>query len=179
MRRHEESSSPEIEHPVRAKIIEFARKEAQNKTRWAHLARKPGAALDCGGLVVCAHRHAGCEVEDEALYQRRAWPQRMREVLERNLYELPSLEEAKPGSVLWFWIHRSNRPQHLGLLTERGTMIHAWSDYGQVCENHLGPYWLTRLHSVWDYGDDDLRSGRHSDRWPGRGSDRFPSGSPR
>jgi cell wall-associated NlpC family hydrolase len=144
-----ESLPPE----TRSKIVEAARDEVRARTRWIHQARTPGAALDCGGLVVASVRAAGLEMYDEPAYSRHPWPAKMEAALERTFHRLDSLDDAEPGSVLWLWVSRPRLPQHLAIWTGEGTIIHSWADYRYVLESPWDPYWQQRLHSVWDYGD--------------------------
>jgi len=144
----------------RAEIVRLARGEVEARTRWVHLARQPGKALDCGGLVVACYAGAGTPISDEGMYSRHPWPRKMEAALRRSFDPVEAIEDAEPGDVLWFWIQKRRLPQHLGIWTGQGTIIHSWADHRFVMESPWDPYWQERLDSIWTYGNPDSRSDR-------------------
>jgi len=135
----------------RAAFVEAAR--SMIGCEWSHQARTPGVAVDCGGLVVCASAAVGITMVDEDGYSRRAWPERMLQVMGVNFSRLDIAHpSAAPiGAVLLFGIRHRSRPQHLAVWTGADTFVHSWADFRKVVESPFDPYWAERLHSIWDF----------------------------
>lgn len=128
-----------------ATIIATAREQVRLRTRFQHQARQPGLALDCVGLLIHAFAAAGLAVTDERGYAREPNPAVMRAHLESLCYRAGA--PWQPADILWIRI--VHEPQHLALLTDAGTIIHAYSSVGRVVEHHLDARWRRRVEAVY------------------------------
>lgn len=122
-------------------------------TPFLHQGRKPRVGLDCAGLLLAVAASVGIQQVD---YPRRNYSRfpllgdHLRAFVAGQTNPIP-VEEARPGSIYLFWIHREGLPQHLGMHVAPDLMIHAWSDAGAVVQSHLGPYWSARITGVFDF----------------------------
>ena len=95
-------------------------------TPWQHQGRLKGVAADCAGMVIEVGKTCGCVPDDgtgdRTDYSMAADPVRMKAALDL-MFDRIFLTELKPADILWMkgGIH----PQHIGIYTERGTLIHA------------------------------------------------------
>lgn len=108
--------------------------------KWRHRGRKPNA-VDCLGLVVLALRKAGLEVDDETMYGREPWEDRLRRGAQARFGDPLEAEELEPGDVAIFrW--ETGEPTHVGIVGQHPdhttvlTLIHADNFLG-VVENSL------------------------------------------
>ena len=144
---------------VRREIVAAARRWVG--TPFAHQARAPGVGLDCIGLVVCAARAAGLDVDDCRTYKRRPNPRQLlghlsAQAVRSSRRDDPLAVEsdvdaascADVGDVLAFWFLRPSLPRHLGIVTERG-LLHTSLELGRVVEHPLDREWRGRAHSAW------------------------------
>lgn len=132
-------------------------------TPFHHQGRAPRHGLDCAGVIVCAARAAGMDVDDRLDYGRNPNPRSLMHYLERNCERLPDPDQAIPGDLLVFWFVASARhgfiPQHVGLLLPEGEMVHALNlavrrrrgrkNPSRVQRVPIDEYWKNRLHSAW------------------------------
>jgi len=133
--------------PDRAAIIAAAR--ACLDTPFRHQGRLPGQGLDCIGLVRWPAVACGLTREDFRAYGRQPRPEAMHRQLCRYFDPVP-LGEARPGDILWLAV--GDAPQHLAILTEVGTLIHALADGpGRVVEHGYRHPWPGRLRGVFRY----------------------------
>ncbi len=132
-------------------------------TKFAPHGRNPGAALDCGG-VVCAYEKAGFRMKDGHDYLLVPSAHSLLRMLRANGRQI-GLSDAVPGCTVALWLTQRTRPQHLAVLTERGTMIHCTSPSleqivsrlrssfdtggGKFIEESLSQHWRRRVHSAW------------------------------
>lgn len=92
----------------------------------------------------------GWPVEDVTTYTRKP----TKGILLQHIQQVATLVEPgdeRPGDILVFWIRSPLHPQHVGLLTTGGRMIHTHARVGKVVETHIGDSWGNRLHSVWRF----------------------------
>lgn len=117
-------------------------------TPWRHQGRRPGMALDCVGLVVCAARAAGwMEIPDRTDYDARPTGTELLEIVRSCCDEVsPRLHR---GDVVVLWMLDRTHPQHLGIATGDDTLIHSWTGGRCVTEDPLDPRWRARIHSTW------------------------------
>lgn len=120
-------------------------------TPWRHQGRSK-AGVDCIGLIVLSTANAGldlatlCGVSDERNYGRLADP-RLYALVEQHCEKV---DEAIPGSLLFFQFPGDSYPRHFGIYTERDTVIHAEAKVrSRVIEHGYRGRWLTWTHSVW------------------------------
>lgn len=130
-----------------ADIITAAR--AALGTPFQHQGRIPGIALDCAGLVVHVANAIGADYTDVDGYSR--FP--ANGLLQSTLDSQPCLErvaiaDRQAGDILLFRF--SGDPQHLGIFTG-DSIIHAYSNVGQVCEHRLASVWSARIVRVYRF----------------------------
>jgi cell wall-associated NlpC family hydrolase len=133
--------------PRRLELVRLAR--ACVGVPFRHQGRDPALGLDCGGLVVHIGRAVGLLDHDILDYSRTPSPEEMGRVMYREFDHVTPHSAALPGDLLWI---RTGRPQHLALLTERGTVIHALSTSPfAVTEHALSPRWRRRVVAVFRF----------------------------
>lgn len=123
-------------------------------TPFRHQGRLCGHGVDCIGLVAGVARALGLAVEDRADYPRTPDGVSLQAALAVHLVPVAATA-ARPGDVLLFRIRRL--PQHVGILTEAGTMVHAYAGAGGVVEAALTDWWWRRLVAVYRFpiGEED------------------------
>lgn len=130
-----------------AAIVEAAR--AMIGTPFHHQGRAPGIGLDCAGLVVCSYRAAGLPIIDRIDYSELPRPAEMEYQIRRNSVQIDP-DSLAAGDVLWL---RFGEPQHLAIYTGAGTIVHALSTRGMVCEHGFRAPWTRRLVSAWRHAE--------------------------
>lgn len=108
-------------------------------TRFEHQGRLP--KLDCVGLVVCAARDIGVQLQDFVAYDR---DPDGRELMRRLLEQTDVVHSPELGDIAVFWYKRRDYPQHLAVVSEIG-MIHTWAMVDRVVEESLTEFWRKRL----------------------------------
>lgn len=117
-------------------------------TPFKHQGRLPGVGLDCVGVIVCAYKAAGYEVQDSKGYSR--YP--INGVLMRIILEQVnpiSRTEMVPGDFMAFAFR--GEPQHLAMVTQLEPLyiIHSYAEAGKVVEHGLGDTWEQRLRGCY------------------------------
>ncbi|WP_233343629.1 C40 family peptidase [Burkholderia cepacia] len=125
---------------TRQQVVDEARTWAG--TRWQHQGRLKGIGVDCAGLVVCALRNVGIEVDDVDGYPRRP-DGSLLEVVRRQTE--PTSDWRAGDVVLMHW---DNDPCHLGILTSPSTIIHAYAMAREVVEHDLDDHMLSHITCV-------------------------------
>jgi len=115
-------------------------------TPFRHQARLPGVGLDCAGVVVCALREAGLQVEDVRAYGRIPAQGLFVKMVERHCERIP-VGELRHGDLLMFAFR--GEPQHLAIYTAAGTLIHAYQDVKKVVEHDFDGVWRERLRGCY------------------------------
>ena len=139
--------------PSRADIVKIARGHVG--TRYAHLGRAPGVALDCIGLLVVTLREAGLTHvanHDVLGYHRRPTGNELVTVLSKAL--LPG-DEPRIASVGAFWITDPSRPTHVAIFAKHPaidalSIIHSYVPARKVAENVYDAYWQYRLAHLFE-----------------------------
>lgn len=117
-------------------------------TPYHHQASVRGVGCDCLGLARGIYREVlGREPASPPPYTP-DWAEALgRETLleaaRAHLREIPA-GDAGPGDVLVFRMRAHAVAKHIGILSGRGRMIHAYSGR-DVVEVHLGPWWYRHL----------------------------------
>lgn len=121
-------------------------------TPWHHQARGRGAdqGVDCIGLIVGVGRALGMIDRDCTTYGVRPDGRTLIAEFERTLDPIPR-DDMGLGDVPVFWLEREDRPQHVGIVTDRHGLglIHTYQGVGRVVEHALNRAWAKRIHSVW------------------------------
>lgn len=130
-----------------AEIIAAARSAIG--TPFVHQGRVVGVGLDCAGLVVHVAHTLGAEYVDAAGYARHP----SQGLLEGAINSQPCLErvalaERQAGDILL--MRFAGDPQHLAVCAG-DTIIHAYSNVGQVCEHRLADVWEARIVAVYRF----------------------------
>ncbi len=113
--------------PTAEQIIAEAR--SWKGTRYAHQGRLKGHAADCAGMVNKVGETLGCISSEDANrtnYGTQPDPIKMRAALDQ-LYIRVLKTEMRPGDILW--MRARSKAQHIGILSERYTLIHAVQSY--------------------------------------------------
>ena len=140
------------QRPTRADVIAEAR--SWIGTPWRHQGRLKGIASDCVGLLIGAARARGLLAPDFDVtgYSRFPEPEFFRANLERFLDRVEGGE--KPADVLW--IRPRHIAQHVAILTDQNTIIHAIDIHRGVAEHIFDRAWRARVVSVYRFrGIDD------------------------
>lgn len=116
-------------------------------TPFHHQGRKPGAGLDCIGLVVVALRAVDFDVCDQLDYSPRPDGTKLVDALGAHGAHLAG--DIKAGDVLLFRF--DGRPQHVALATSATAMIHSFAPAGRVVETDIGAYWRRRLLGIYRF----------------------------
>jgi cell wall-associated NlpC family hydrolase len=118
-------------------------------TPFVHQGRIPGVALDCAGLLIAVAQAIGADYHDVLGYG----PHPCGGLLEQALDDQPCLEpvpiaQRSAGDLLL--MRFDAEPQHLSVYTG-GTIIHAYSNVGKVCEHRLASVWAARIVRVYRF----------------------------
>lgn len=135
--------------------MSFTREEILTEARsWMntpfhHQASVKGVGADCGGTVKGIYRNLGADVADVPVdYARTPANSIIEKVLSKRATKT---SEPKPGDIILFTMLRE--PQHLGIYTESGGVIHAYEPFGKVVEHSIDAKWKNRIHSYWCHQD--------------------------
>ncbi len=119
------------------------------KTPFHHQASLKGVGADCGGMVKGVYAAMGAEVSDVPInYARTPANNVIETVLNRRATKT---NDPKPGDIILFTLLRE--PQHLGILTESGGVIHAYQNFEEVVEHSMDIRWTRRVHSYWCHNE--------------------------
>ena len=128
-------------------IISAAR--SQVGTPFHHLGRLPGIRLDCAGLVVHVANEIGADYLDVDGYSNHPSQGMLEAALERQpCLRRVAINDRQPGDVLL--MRFAGDPQHLAIFTGK-TIIHAYSNAGQVSEHRLSDVWASRIVRVYRF----------------------------
>ncbi|WP_138379151.1 NlpC/P60 family protein [Luteithermobacter gelatinilyticus] len=114
--------------------------------------QKPGAGLDCVGLILYVGRRIGCALDDHRDYRRFPRPGELEQAAQRAGLIERAVTAALPGDVVLLALDNSldNSLRHAGLLSEQG-LIHACGRRGRVVEHRLDQDWRDRLRRVYAF----------------------------
>ncbi len=131
---------------TRRQILDEAR--AWLGTPFHHQGRVRGVGVDCIGLIVGVARGLGMAVADRTDYARLPDGHGLAAALDDQMRRLAQTEPG-PGDVLLLRIR--HQPQHVGILGEGGTLIHAHAGAGRVVETPLAGWWGRRVLAVYRF----------------------------
>lgn len=124
-------------------------------TRWQHQGRVKKNAqfhggVDCLGLIIGVANALDIFPQTFIFhnYNRLPHDNLLLQECDRHLIKKPVLE-ALPGDILAFRIQ--HEPQHLAILSEKQTMIHAYVQARAVVENIYNQEWQDKLVAVYSY----------------------------
>lgn len=120
-------------------------------TPFHHQGRLKGVGVDCAGLVIGTARALGLcpDFVDQRDYARIP-DGRMRLLLAQHLVKVAKAERRAGDVINFAW---AREPQHLGILTERNTVIHAYGTdgNGKVVETTLTGKHLDSVRGVYRF----------------------------
>jgi cell wall-associated NlpC family hydrolase len=114
-------------------------------TPFRHQGRRPGLGLDCAGVVVCAAKIVGIDVEDVRSYRRCPHRALLRKYMDRAFVRVTG--ETQTGDVLLFWMHRPGLEIHCGIASPHG-FVHV-EDNKRVQEIPLSGRWRNQIAEVY------------------------------
>jgi len=108
-------------------------------TPYSHQGRTPGLALDCAGVIECAAKDCGFDVvEYNRGYGRLPHKGQLAAAILRQSWIRQASEKWAAGNILL--IRWKKEPQHLAVVTENETIIHAYQPSGRVVEVPLAEW---------------------------------------
>lgn len=114
-------------------------------TRYKHQGRLPGLGLDCAGVVVCAARAVGVDVEDVTGYAPRPSGLQLVAALRAHCAEVH--DEPERGDILVFsW--GGDEPQHLAVFVGEGQIVHAYSAARKCVQHGMDAAWRERITNI-------------------------------
>lgn len=118
-------------------------------TPFRHQGRTKGVEADCAGLIVGLAEAYGATGDyiDRTDYPRTP-DGSMRDILNVFMDRKRAIDQA-PGDVLFFAFCRI--PQHLAILTESNTIIHAYEPAGKVTEHIYDDTWRRMVRGVYGF----------------------------
>lgn len=100
--------------------------------------RAPGVGIDCIGVPVVIGQQLGLGIGDHRAYGAEPCGGQFEQLIADRL---DAATAAAPGCVLLFRSLSSKQAQHCAVLTDSGTIIHAWQKMGGVVENGYRGFW--------------------------------------
>lgn len=138
---------------IREQIIEEAR--SWIGTRWQHQGRVKRneqfqGGVDCLGLIIGVANALNIFPKTFIFhnYNRLPHDNLLLQECDRHLIKKPIIA-ALPGDILVF--RMTAEPQHLAILSEKNTIVHAYIQARAVVENGLGEEWLNKLVAAYTY----------------------------
>ena len=129
-------------------LIENARKYIN--TPFHHQGRVKGFGVDCVGLILCACKDTGINLDDVQGYTNVPHHGLLEEQANKQLIKI-NIEDIQKGDILLFRF--LDDPQHVALVTEINDnnikIIHAYSKVNKVVEHDLDKVWKKRLVSAY------------------------------
>jgi NlpC/P60 family putative phage cell wall peptidase len=117
-------------------------------TRFKHQGRIKGAGIDCVGLVLCVGIDVGLDLPRYLDYSRHPDGKTLQDRLETHMQRIPEAD-ALPGDVLLF--RGKSQPQHVGIISAPGYMVHAHLSYRKVVEHRIDATWRALIIRPYRY----------------------------
>lgn len=118
-------------------------------TPYQHQARLKGVGVDCAGLVIGVARELGIFDVEYQDYGRIPHKGLLPSICDRHLIRC---EVPAPGSVLVMsFLLDAGAEQHLAILTDAGTIVHAYESVGACVEHHYSLAWQRRTRIVYRF----------------------------
>lgn len=123
-------------------------------TPFRHQGRLIGFGLDCAGVAIHVARQIGAGHLDVSGYGRTPANGQLEQSLDsqpclRLIDDSPRGAKARPGDLLL--MRFAQDPQHLAILTDQQTIVHAYESVGQCCEHRLSSVWAARIVRVYRF----------------------------
>ena len=118
------------------------------ETPFHHQGRLPHVGLDCAGLVVCAARANGYQIEDVQGYAHMPSQGIFNRTLLKHC-DIIKQDEVLPGDLMGFAFEAEE--QHVAIVTSINpvTLLHSYSQVRKVVENHMDATWQSRLRGCY------------------------------
>jgi NlpC/P60 family putative phage cell wall peptidase len=129
---------------TRADVIAEAR--SWLGTPFAHQGRLRGVGVDCAGIVIGVAHALGISDFDHSGYGREPHGAMLTRLLNEHLIAIPVTE---PAAVLEIAFARE--PQHLAILTDVDTIVHAYQRIGACREHSFGAHWRRRVRGIYRF----------------------------
>jgi NlpC/P60 family putative phage cell wall peptidase len=118
-------------------------------TPYQHQARCLGAGVDCGGLVLEVARALDVFHAEYSDYGQLPHKGLIRALCDRHLERI---DEAEPGCVLLIaFLPGPGQEQHLAIMTDTGTIVHAYANVGACVEHRYSKAWQARVRQFYRY----------------------------
>jgi NlpC/P60 family putative phage cell wall peptidase len=118
-------------------------------TPYQHQARLHGVGVDCAGLVICVARDLGIFDVEYSDYGQIPNAGMLRAICEKHLLRIDDVE---PGCILLMgFLLGPSQEQHLAILTDAGTIVHAYSHAGACVEHRYSMAWRSRTRAIYRY----------------------------
>lgn len=130
---------------TRADIIAEARTWVG--TPFHHQGRLKGVGVDCAGVIVGVAHALGLSDYDRHDYGREPYCGMLRSTLDEHMHRVQG--DPLPGDVLLMAFDREE--QHLAILTDQNTIIHAYEHVGRCVEHRYADVWRARTRGVYRY----------------------------
>lgn len=138
---------------MRERIIAEAR--SWIGTRWHHQGRikkneQFHGGIDCAGLIIEVGNNLGLFSKTLIFHSYHRLPQNNLVIKECNRYFIKKpITKILPGDILVFRI--MSEPQHLAILSETHSIIHAYVQSKNVVEHSFDMTWQEKLMAVYSY----------------------------
>ncbi len=106
--------------------------------------------IDCVGLLILVGRVCGLgDVNyDNRAYGKVASSKLLIGECERHL---APVEQYQPGDVVMCWFTQPSEPHHIGIVTDKNTIIHTHEGIGRVVEHSLTDGWKRHICRAYKY----------------------------
>ncbi|MCA3072825.1 MAG: C40 family peptidase [Rhodocyclaceae bacterium] len=132
---------------TRADVVAEARRWIG--TPYQHQARVLGVGVDCAGVVTEVARALGIATLDYDGYGRIPHEGLLRTICEERF---DRIDDPEPGCiVVMAFLPGVAQEQHLGILTDTDTMIHAYERIGRCVEHRYSSTWRVRTRALYRY----------------------------
>lgn len=115
-------------------------------TPFHHQARLKGVGVDCAGVVIGVAHALGLSDFDTTCYGREPHRGQLRALLDEHM---DKVAEPQPGDVLVMVFDIEE--QHLAILTDSNTLIHAYEKVGKCVEHRYSDVWAARTRAAYRY----------------------------
>lgn len=117
-------------------------------TPFHHQGRRKAVGVDCAGVCIGVANELGLSEYDIDGYSEDPRNGLLDRILETEMDRI-DIADAKAGD--WFLMAFGREPQHLAMLTDIGTIIHAYKTAERCIEHSLDSTWKRRIRAAYRY----------------------------
>lgn len=129
-----------------SEYLVLVRSLAAEKVRYVHAGRSR-FGVDCVGVGVLPLNELGIAHADVSNYSEEAFDNSLAEAIGEHLDPVP-VSQIRPGDWLLFWCNRrTKKPQHVAVLVEKDSMVHAYKPLGMVVQSPIGAWGRRITHA--------------------------------